>query len=301
MPTVTPEALDRALDIIRVRVDQLGVGEPEIQRSGQDQISVGLPDVQNIRRAQAAGRHARAAVLLRLGEQRPHARRQSRSRRSCRPRTPTRSASARARGDPEPGAAALRRRQARLRDREADHEATETGRGIGSAYYLFDRRAPLPRRPGALAERTCCRRSTEPRLPADSEVLAVPQGYVVLQAVARDGRRASRDRRPDARASTCCATGSRSSGKDIKDPQQGFNERQAARRRVQIHRRRQGRRSTTSRATISQRGHRAAPAGHRPARRAAALRRRARRQTDLGRLDRPAAAARTASTARTAR
>src|SRR5829696_4433647 len=50
--TVTPQALDRALDIIRSRVDQLGVGEPEIQRSGKDQISVGLPDVQNIRRAQ---------------------------------------------------------------------------------------------------------------------------------------------------------------------------------------------------------------------------------------------------------
>src|SRR5829696_3310050 len=52
VPTVTPEALDRALDIIRERVDQLGVGEPEIQRSGEDQISVGLPDVQDIRRAQ---------------------------------------------------------------------------------------------------------------------------------------------------------------------------------------------------------------------------------------------------------
>src|SRR6185369_14657820 len=52
VPTVTPEALDRAVDIIRSRVDQLGVGEPEIQRSGKVQISVGLPDVQNIRRAQ---------------------------------------------------------------------------------------------------------------------------------------------------------------------------------------------------------------------------------------------------------
>ena len=52
VPKVTPEALDRAVDIIRERVDQLGVGEPEIQRSGSNQISVGLPDVQNIRRAQ---------------------------------------------------------------------------------------------------------------------------------------------------------------------------------------------------------------------------------------------------------
>ncbi|MEI7625081.1 MAG: protein translocase subunit SecD [Actinomycetota bacterium] len=50
-PTVTPEAVDRSLEIMRERVDALGVSEPEIQRSGSDQISVGLPDVQNAQRA----------------------------------------------------------------------------------------------------------------------------------------------------------------------------------------------------------------------------------------------------------
>ncbi|MFL5957223.1 MAG: protein translocase subunit SecD, partial [Solirubrobacterales bacterium] len=49
---VTQEALDRAVDIIRERVDQLGVSEPEIQRAGSDQIEVGLPDVKNARRAE---------------------------------------------------------------------------------------------------------------------------------------------------------------------------------------------------------------------------------------------------------
>src|SRR5918998_1284282 len=44
---VTPEAIDRAIDIMRERVDRLGVAEPEIQRLGNDQISVGLPDVEN--------------------------------------------------------------------------------------------------------------------------------------------------------------------------------------------------------------------------------------------------------------
>ena len=44
---VTGEAVDRTLDIMRKRVDQLGVAEPEIQRSGSDQIDVSLPDVQN--------------------------------------------------------------------------------------------------------------------------------------------------------------------------------------------------------------------------------------------------------------
>src|SRR5690242_3479483 len=44
---VTGDAIDRTLDIMRERVDQLGVSEPEIQRSGQDQIDVSLPDVKN--------------------------------------------------------------------------------------------------------------------------------------------------------------------------------------------------------------------------------------------------------------
>src|SRR4051812_39934771 len=46
-PKVTGDALQRTLDIMRERVDQLGVAEPEILRSGQDQINVNLPDVKN--------------------------------------------------------------------------------------------------------------------------------------------------------------------------------------------------------------------------------------------------------------
>jgi len=44
---VTGDAIDRAIDIMRKRVDQLGVAEPEIQRSGTDQIDVSLPDAKN--------------------------------------------------------------------------------------------------------------------------------------------------------------------------------------------------------------------------------------------------------------
>jgi SecD/SecF fusion protein len=51
-PKVDAAAMDRAVDIIRERVDKLGVAEPEIQRSGPTQISVGLPDVKNAKRAQ---------------------------------------------------------------------------------------------------------------------------------------------------------------------------------------------------------------------------------------------------------
>jgi SecD/SecF fusion protein len=50
---VTGDSINRAIDIMRKRVDQLGVAEPEIQRTGSDQIDVSLPDVQNADEAAA--------------------------------------------------------------------------------------------------------------------------------------------------------------------------------------------------------------------------------------------------------
>src|SRR3954467_3402344 len=44
---VTGEAVDRSIDIMRKRVDALGVSEPQIQRTGSDQITVSLPNVKN--------------------------------------------------------------------------------------------------------------------------------------------------------------------------------------------------------------------------------------------------------------
>ncbi|HEV7808248.1 MAG TPA: protein translocase subunit SecD [Solirubrobacteraceae bacterium] len=48
---VTPEAIDRAIEVMRDRIDQIGVAEPEIQRTGENQISVALPDVKNLAQA----------------------------------------------------------------------------------------------------------------------------------------------------------------------------------------------------------------------------------------------------------
>ncbi len=52
-PVVTQEALQRAVDIMRSRVDQLGVSEPQIQTSSGNQIVVGLPNVHDTARAVA--------------------------------------------------------------------------------------------------------------------------------------------------------------------------------------------------------------------------------------------------------
>src|SRR5437763_14480999 len=51
-PVVTQSALQRAVDIMRQRVDQLGVAEPSIQTSGGNQISAALPDVHDVSRAE---------------------------------------------------------------------------------------------------------------------------------------------------------------------------------------------------------------------------------------------------------
>jgi SecD/SecF fusion protein len=50
-PEVTGEAIDRAIEIIRQRVDTLGVAEPEIQRVGETGIDVSLPGLKDLERA----------------------------------------------------------------------------------------------------------------------------------------------------------------------------------------------------------------------------------------------------------
>ena len=51
---VDTESLERAINIMRKRVDQIGVSQPEIQRSGKEEIDVALPNVHNIPQAEKA-------------------------------------------------------------------------------------------------------------------------------------------------------------------------------------------------------------------------------------------------------
>jgi len=218
VPKVTPEALDRALDIIRSRVDQLGVGEPEIQRSGKDQISVGLPDVQNIRRAQdQVGTPAQLyfydweanaitpdgrTVAPQLPQQDPAAERISQG------------AGDVGQGQPLYDAVTLATRQrATVNDRH--------GSRLGPAYYLFDRQHQYLAGPERLRS-DLLSAINRTRLPVGSTVLAVPQGYVVLQAVAQSAH--DRVAIGDSTARFYVLRDHVAlTGKDIKDPTQGFN------------------------------------------------------------------------------
>jgi SecD/SecF fusion protein len=49
---VTPQALARAVDVMRQRTNQLGVSETQISTYGKDQIVVGLPNVSNVKQAE---------------------------------------------------------------------------------------------------------------------------------------------------------------------------------------------------------------------------------------------------------
>src|SRR5919205_3856130 len=52
-PKVTSDAIGRALDIMRKRVDAFGVAEPELQQLGNNQHEVNLPGVADAQRAAA--------------------------------------------------------------------------------------------------------------------------------------------------------------------------------------------------------------------------------------------------------
>jgi SecD/SecF fusion protein len=51
-PVITPTALQRAVDVMNNRVDQLGVSQPQITTDGKNLIDVQLPDVQNVSQAE---------------------------------------------------------------------------------------------------------------------------------------------------------------------------------------------------------------------------------------------------------
>lgn len=219
VPTVTAEAIDRAVDIIRERVDQLGVAEPEIQRAGSDQISVGLPSVQDIERAKnQVGTPAQlffydweknvltpdgrfVAPLLNSQDQE-------------------------AQGISINGGSTAQGQTlydaVRLASRQTPSTDARAGSRSGSAYYLFDRDHRYLAGPEK-SERDLLSAIDRTTLPPGSEVLSVPQGWVVLQATSRGAGETIETGDPVARFYVL-KDDVALSGSDIRDPAQGFND-----------------------------------------------------------------------------
>jgi SecD/SecF fusion protein len=221
VPQVTPAALDRAVDIIRERVDQLGVGEPEIQRSGQDEISVGLPAVQNFARAQnQVGTPAQlyfydweANVLTPKGQ-------------FVAPLEPGQDATAMALSQGAGGAGQGQPLydSVKLASKQKP-DPKSSGSRLGTAYYLFDsqhRYLAGPERSTADLLSALNNRKTKP---TGAIQLGVPQGWVVLQATDTDPNSKVAISDPSARFYVL-RDDVALSGNDIRNPQQAFNQTQ---------------------------------------------------------------------------
>ena len=176
---VTGDAIDRSLDIMRKRVDQIGVAEPSLQRSGADQIDVSLPDVKNADEAASQvgttaqmwfydwegsvlGPNCKPDPQNASGHRRAGGRRRRASRPRCRSSTPSRGA-----------------RSARARTRARSPRATSSTSSTRSAR----RSSPGPTRPVP----TCRRRRINKKLPFDAkQIVKVPQGTVIVRAEQAD-------------------------------------------------------------------------------------------------------------------
>src|SRR4051794_32297164 len=153
---VTPTAIDRAIDIIRERVDQLGVAEPEIQRLGQKQISVGLPGVKDLDRAkQQVGTTAQlyfydweASVL-------------------GNPRTP------------------INGLYAAVKKASQQPPVVDANNTTKGQYYVFKRNKQLAEGPDS--NRKDALSQFNNRLPKGYQILKVPAGTLVVQAEKPDG------------------------------------------------------------------------------------------------------------------
>jgi SecD/SecF fusion protein len=205
---VNSESIERAIDIMRKRVDQLGVAEPEIQRSGEDQIDVSLPDVENA--DEAAERVGTTAQLFFydwevnvLGP-------------GCRPDAQNPEVT----GGPQAGneAAALTRYDAVKR--AATCEPRDYGGESTRQFYLVDERAKrvLAGPEENEAEARQAARERNPRAARNGEVVVVPQGTIVVRAEPTDEDARPPDRWYVLRDQPAL------SGTDIKNPEQNFDQ-----------------------------------------------------------------------------
>ncbi len=210
---VTPTALSRAVDIMRSRVDQLGVAQPQIQTDGGSQISVGLPDVTDINRAEAEV-GATATLYFYDWEANaltPNGKTVASQLITQDPTAVTMSRGSTAAGPGEPGAGSLSLYQAvKLASGQPAAPVSKSLSRIGTQYWMFGSPGSAACTAAAkhfgvtpLAGERCLLAGPDSELPgtsqaqavknlasqlpsgvsaSDGQVLGVPQGTVVLQA-----------------------------------------------------------------------------------------------------------------------
>jgi SecD/SecF fusion protein len=204
---VTSDSIQRTMDIMRERVDSLGVAEPEIQRSGSDQIDVSLPDVSNADQAQQqVGTTAvlafydwETSVLGPDGKPDP---------------TNTGVTGGSSAGSPGAGTQTFYEAVTRAAKFKPTNEPDDTTTGL---FYGVDNKAKSvlcgPQGSEADAREACTNAGKKP-----SSIVKVPQGYLIVQAEADDTNKAAAALAQD--AYYILKDDPALLGRDIKDPQQ---------------------------------------------------------------------------------
>jgi SecD/SecF fusion protein len=206
---VNDDSLSRAIDIIRERVDQLGVAEPEIQRSGSDQIAVSLPAVKDIRRAES---QVGTVAQLHFYDWEPNV---------IGPKGTTAPTDASVTGGQAPGEPTsgipLYQAVIRAAKRPAIVRPNDTtlGPNVSGVYYLVnDQQQKVLRGP----EDQPAALTSEGPAPAGSRIVHVQPGTVIVQAQTRNNA-------PNPREDSYYVLNDNPAlaGKDVKNPQQSFD------------------------------------------------------------------------------
>ncbi len=205
-PVVNAEGLDRALDIMRDRVDALGVSEPELQRSGENQIDVALPGVSDAERAE---RQVGTTSQLYFYDWEPNILDED-----CRTNPEQ------VNGGQQPISGLF---NAVKRASQCKGEVDANNTTDGDLYYAFDRQSKQPLNEGLPEEnRDDLERQLEEAGQADNaQILKVPEGIIVLRD---QDERDPEQRRGEVDSWWVLKDNPVLSGTDIKNPEQGFEQ-----------------------------------------------------------------------------
>ncbi len=217
---VDSSSISRAIEIMRNRVDALGVAEPEIQRSGDDQITVGLPNVTNVQRAEKQV-GTPAQLLFYDWEENVLTSNGKTAASQLTAQDPEALRISQAAGDPSAGLSL--HDAVTLAAKQPVRGGQDISR-IGPQYWLFDGRKQLIAGPDETKKDLLSELSGQ-KAPPGSELVTVPQGTVVLQATYRKAG----DKPKNLNLVKWYVLRDRVSlfGKDITDPKQGTDQNQA--------------------------------------------------------------------------
>jgi SecD/SecF fusion protein len=204
-PTIDGSDIDRAIEIIRERTDAFGVSEPEISRVGSDSIRVGLPDVSNAARASdEVGQTAQ----LQLYDWEPNV-------------------------IPNPAKTNVQRSESwfsRLYDAVTlasqqqpscfENKCTTTG----PQYYLFNSQTHAWIAGPADTQNDLFAQLPDQKQPANTEIISVPQGTLVVEKEGDNGEPAPDDPNDPTAKWFVIRDRPALSGTDIKDPKASFDQ-----------------------------------------------------------------------------